>query len=309
MSKTEKANTDQKVIRATNDFMAEIERRSDFPAIYILTPLIFSAIPVYFNILPMHITSLVTIIYPVYWTIKALEHKEEDDDWQWYTYWIIWGYFFLLDAFFPNLLKMVPFFYFSKLLFFTWLFLPSTHGALFLYKNYFSKLPIDFGRVTRMTDNFRGKVNKVIDNTLGINQPKEKSQADFSKDVPMSKGDFIKQEESFVSGMPTSAPATTQNVEKEQPSRIKDLYVQSPPKESDDYQHEVRQNIVGDAKIDTNKLKTDMQNVRDQFSHTMDKFKEVRQNISGESENQNTNENAKSRPSQGHSDNYEKKVL
>jgi len=280
----------QDLKEAANDFMAEIERRSDLPAAYIISPLIVSAVLVYFGFLEIHITSLVSIVFPVFWTVKALEHKEQDDDKQWYSYWVIWGYFFLLDIIMPGLLKMIPFFYFSKFLFFTWLFLPSTRGALYLYNNVFTKIPYDFSRITNVLEGYRMRINTFVERKFGINLDHY-----FFKNI--DKGDLNTQEKKtdqnrnlFKEGTEMkdlSTPTTSHQTDTSHNiySRTKDLHVQPPPREENDFQHESRQNIVGDAKINTENLKTNLQNVREVFNQTVDRMKEVRENIGSNTRN------------------------
>ncbi len=42
---------------------------------------------------------------------------------------------------------------------------------------------------------------------------------------------------------------------------------------------------MGDAKIDTEKLKTNLQSVREQFNQTVDRLKELRENIEDSQKN------------------------
>ena len=80
--------------------------------------------------------SVVTVVYPGFKSIKALETKDnEDDDKIWLTYWCVFGISTLLDEFGYFLLSFIPFYTYIKLGFFVWLMAPQTQGAVIIYKS------------------------------------------------------------------------------------------------------------------------------------------------------------------------------
>jgi len=81
------------------------------------------------------ITNCVGIIYPAYWSIKAIETKHRDDDKQWLTYWVVFSLFILFESFFGFVIKYIPFYVFLKLILLLWLFLPNYRGANRVYDN------------------------------------------------------------------------------------------------------------------------------------------------------------------------------
>jgi receptor expression-enhancing protein 5/6 len=90
-----------------------------------------------------YITCIIGITLPTYWSIKAIESPEENDDKQWLTYWSVYAVFSFLDLFAKFILKIIPFYYVVKLIFLVWCFMPNTQGALFIYnkvlRNFFIK--------------------------------------------------------------------------------------------------------------------------------------------------------------------------
>jgi len=68
----------------------------------------------------------ITVIYPATQSIKAIQSEGKHDDQEWLTYWIIFGLFTLADDFLGFLLNMIPYYFWIKLLFFVYLFLPQT---------------------------------------------------------------------------------------------------------------------------------------------------------------------------------------
>ena len=95
------------------------------------------------NAFGKYITTLVGVLLPAYWSIKAIESPYYDDDKQWLTYWAIYGLFTLLDQFANIVLRIIPFYFFIKIVFLIWCFMPNTMGALFVYNKligpYFKK--------------------------------------------------------------------------------------------------------------------------------------------------------------------------
>ena len=88
------------------------------------------------NIFSKYITCIVGVVLPAYWSIKAIESPQYDDDKQWLTYWAIYGLFTLLDQFANIILRIFPFYFIFKIIFLIWCFMPNTMGALFIYNKF-----------------------------------------------------------------------------------------------------------------------------------------------------------------------------
>jgi len=87
------------------------------------------------------LTVVLTVVYPAYKSIKALETKDTDDDDKiWLTYWCVFGVFSLVDDFLGFLLAFIPFYSYIKLLFFIWMMHPSTKGATLVYQHLLKKI-------------------------------------------------------------------------------------------------------------------------------------------------------------------------
>jgi len=83
---------------------------------------------------------ILTVVYPSYKSIKALESKGDDDDKIWLTYWCVFGIFSLVDEFGGIILSLIPFYYYIRLVFFIWMMHPTTQGATVVYKTVLSPL-------------------------------------------------------------------------------------------------------------------------------------------------------------------------
>ncbi|KAK7386966.1 hypothetical protein VNO78_27380 [Psophocarpus tetragonolobus] len=79
---------------------------------------------------------LVTLVYPLYASIKAIETKSATDDQQWLTYWILYSILTIFELTFAKVLELLPIWPFAKLIFSCWLVLPHFNGAAVVYRNY-----------------------------------------------------------------------------------------------------------------------------------------------------------------------------
>ncbi|CAK6978615.1 receptor expression-enhancing protein 6-like, partial [Scomber scombrus] len=78
--------------------------------------------------------NLIGFAYPAYFSIKAIESNNKDDDTQWLTYWVVYGLFSIVEAFSDIFLSWFPFYYAGKCLFLIWCMAPvSWNGSAMLY--------------------------------------------------------------------------------------------------------------------------------------------------------------------------------
>ena len=72
-------------------------------------------------------TVTMTVAYPAFKSIQALETAEdEEDDKIWLSYWVIFGVITIVDQFFWWALEFIPFYFWLRLGFFMWLFMPQS---------------------------------------------------------------------------------------------------------------------------------------------------------------------------------------
>ncbi|OAY75647.1 Protein HVA22 [Ananas comosus] len=107
-----------------------------------------------------HLHSLVgptiTLIYPLYASVVAIESPSKVDDDQWLAYWILYSLLTLFEMLAEPILYWVPIWYHIKVAFVAWLVLPQFRGASFIYekfvreqlKKHGPKLGIDHGHGT-----------------------------------------------------------------------------------------------------------------------------------------------------------------
>jgi len=76
--------------------------------------------------------NLIGFAYPIYASFKALKSDGQDDDTQWLTYWVVFGFFTLIESLFAIFSKSMFYFIF-KAVFLVWAFLPQTRGAQLVF--------------------------------------------------------------------------------------------------------------------------------------------------------------------------------
>ncbi|KAI7823959.1 TB2/DP1, HVA22 family-domain-containing protein [Kickxella alabastrina] len=94
--------------------------------------LIFSM--VFFNIAAPLLVNLIGFGYAAYATMHAIESPGKEDDAQWLTYWVVYGFLNVVEYFTRVLTYWIPFYFVIKLGFIVWLMLPATRGAEQLYQ-------------------------------------------------------------------------------------------------------------------------------------------------------------------------------
>jgi receptor expression-enhancing protein 5/6 len=81
------------------------------------------------------ISDLVGFVYPLYATILAIEVQKKEDNMFWLSYWVVYGFVYMLEEFIDYFHYWLPFYYPLKVVFFLWLYLPQYAGANQVYAN------------------------------------------------------------------------------------------------------------------------------------------------------------------------------
>ncbi|KAJ7804696.1 TB2/DP1, HVA22 family-domain-containing protein [Mycena olivaceomarginata] len=86
------------------------------------------------NPLAMFMSNLVGWALPAYLSFKAIETPAPQDDIQWLTYWVVFGFFNFLESFALRVvLYYLPWYFAFKTVFILWLQLPAFRGAQTTY--------------------------------------------------------------------------------------------------------------------------------------------------------------------------------
>ena len=168
------------IIKKIDEHLKIIVDKTGIQGKYIMIALGVSLLFTIIGFLDKYITCLVGILLPTFFSIKAIESKEEDDDKLWLTYWTIYAIFSFLDLFTGWILKIIPFYFIIKLVFLVWCFMPNTKGAVIIYdkiiKPFFLKNEGKFDRIVNKLMEKTKKAEELAKNE--INKNKEKINED-----------------------------------------------------------------------------------------------------------------------------------
>ena len=110
-----------------------IQEKTGIKGIFVILGLFLSVLFVYFNIFDSIITNLVGTLYPLFWTIKSLEQNQIEEQKKWLIYWVVFGFFIIVDMSSIIIAKLIPFYLVVKILFLMWLFMPGSGGCEIVY--------------------------------------------------------------------------------------------------------------------------------------------------------------------------------
>ncbi|CAH2043833.1 unnamed protein product [Thlaspi arvense] len=79
---------------------------------------------------------VVSLVYPLYASVRAIESRTHGDDKQWLTYWALYSLLKLFELTFYRIIDWIPLWPYAKLALTCWLVLPGMSGAAYVYENY-----------------------------------------------------------------------------------------------------------------------------------------------------------------------------
>ncbi|TKY73396.1 HVA22 protein a [Spatholobus suberectus] len=79
---------------------------------------------------------VLSLAYPLYASVRAIESKSPVDDQQWLTYWVLYSLITLIELTFAKVLEWIPIWPYAKLILTCWLVIPYFSGAAFVYEHY-----------------------------------------------------------------------------------------------------------------------------------------------------------------------------
>ncbi|CDP12337.1 unnamed protein product [Coffea canephora] len=102
---------------------------------------------------------VVSLVYPLYASIRAIETKSPVDDQQWLTYWILYSMITLFELTFAKIIEWIPIWSYAKLILTCWLVMPYFNGAAYVYEHFVrptfvNRQPVNIWYVPRKKDVF-----------------------------------------------------------------------------------------------------------------------------------------------------------
>ncbi|CAK9857779.1 unnamed protein product [Sphagnum jensenii] len=94
---------------------------------------------------------VITLLYPLYASIQAIESPSKEDEQQWLTYWVLYSFITLFEVAAAPVLFWIPFWGTIKLAVTAWLVLPQFRGGEFVYEQFVRPYIIN-NKVVRTVD-------------------------------------------------------------------------------------------------------------------------------------------------------------
>lgn len=99
--------------------------------------MVIDIIKVFFHNFDVLAMPVVSIVYPLYASIRALETMSNiADDRQWLTYWILYSMITTFELNFSKVIEFIPIQSYVKLIMYFWLVYPRFSGSTYIYQNY-----------------------------------------------------------------------------------------------------------------------------------------------------------------------------
>ncbi|CAL1591467.1 unnamed protein product [Knipowitschia caucasica] len=110
--------------------------------------------------------NMIGFVYPAYYSIKAIESENKEDDTKWLTYWVVYGVFSLGEFFSDIFLYWFPFYYAFKCLFLLWCMAPvSWNGSQIIYSRLVRPVFLKHeATVDHMVNDLSGKAMSAAEN-------------------------------------------------------------------------------------------------------------------------------------------------
>ena len=226
------------IVDKWKEIMKAIKEKTGIDGIYVVLFLLVCVILVYLGIFGTLITNMVGTLYPGFSTIKTMETNPSKKK-EWLTYWVVFGFFIIVDMFSGIIMKIIPFYFVLKILFLIWMFLPGSSGCTLVYHYIILKL---FKSIEDQVDFFFSEskkiTNKVIKDTKkgGVEKMKQ-----ITKGFKTFKGSFLKNR--GVGSMEEALKAA-QELENEQNESNNNNNLRNKPQQNDDYSGVLKSNIV-----------------------------------------------------------------
>jgi len=79
---------------------------------------------------------VISLLYPLYASIQAIESQSHADDKQWLTYWVLYSMITLFELTFAKVIEWIPIWSYAKLIMTCWLVIPYFSGAAYVYEHF-----------------------------------------------------------------------------------------------------------------------------------------------------------------------------
>jgi len=144
--------------------LSKLQETLKFPIIYLLVGVLALSVVIIYVMSGLRaIAHLVGFIYPAWASLKAINSESKDDDTLWLAYWVIYGFFTVVESITDVLLFWIPFYELIKICFYVYLY--QANGALVLYRTFLEPIVAMLEEKERKVKETIGSVRQVFDET------------------------------------------------------------------------------------------------------------------------------------------------
>ena len=265
------------IVDKWKEIMKAIKEKTGIDGIYVVLFLLVCVILVYLGIFGTLITNMVGTLYPGFSTIKTME-KNPSKKKEWLTYWVVFGFFIIVDMFSGIIMKIIPFYFVLKILFLIWMFLPGSSGCYLVYYYVILKL---FKSIEDKVDFFFSEskkiTNQVIKDTKKGGVEKMKL---ITKGFKTFKGSLLKKRGG---GTMEDALKAAQELENEESEINNKNVLRGKPQQNDDYSGALKSNIVSfPNKMENKYFKEQLNDIVKEKEKEKQEIKEVKEENNSE---------------------------
>jgi len=114
----------------------------------------------------------ISVAYPAYISIRAIESSDKIDDTKWLTYWVLYATFSIIEFFSLFLTNFIPFYFLLKCIFFIWCMLPiENNGSIIIYNRIIRPQFVKHHQSTdKLIDTLTNKAKDVATDILSKNK-------------------------------------------------------------------------------------------------------------------------------------------
>lgn len=91
---------------------------------------------IWLGVFECFLSSFIAVFYLLMGSIKSFENDNLEADKMILTCWTVFSFYFIIETFMGYILGMIPSYHFIKAIFFIYLYLPNTKGAIIIYDKY-----------------------------------------------------------------------------------------------------------------------------------------------------------------------------
>jgi hypothetical protein len=180
---------------------------------------------------------MVGTLYPGFSTIKTMETNPGKKK-EWLTYWVVFGFFIIVDMFSGIIMKIIPFYFVLKILFLIWMFLPGSSGCYLVYHYVILKL---FKSIEDKVDFFFNESKKI---TTQVIKDTKKGGVEKMKKITKGFKTFNSLLKNRGGGSMEEAIKAAQELENEENESNSKNVLRGKPQQKDDNSGLLNSNIV-----------------------------------------------------------------